>query len=146
MELASEQRLRRERGLVLGDERRRGSTSKRVLDDLVILGRAEQDADRWPLVRFLDVAVESLDVEAQLADVLGLELAHFELEGDEAREAAVEEDEVDREVLLADLYGVLGADEAKVATELGDEATEVTQDGAVEVRFQYNPTSSLLTA
>jgi len=86
-------------------------------------------------VRFLDVAVESLDVEAQLAAVLGLELAHFELEGDEAREAAVEEDEVDREILLADLYGVLGADEAKIATELGDEAAEVTQDGAVEVRL-----------
>ena len=103
MALASEQRLRRKRGLVLGDERRRCRSSKRVLDDLVILGRAEQDANRWPLVRFLDVAIECLDVEAQLAYVLGLELAHFEPESDEAREAAVEEDEVDSEVLLADL-------------------------------------------
>ena len=82
-----------------------------------------------------DVAIEGLDVEAQLAEVLGTELADLELDGHEAREPAVEEDEVDREVLVADLHRVLGADEAEVAAELGEEAAQVVEEGAVKIRF-----------
>jgi hypothetical protein len=39
--------------------------------------------------------------------------------------------EVDQEVLIAHLPRVLGADEAKVAAELGDEAAQVAEESAV---------------
>lgn len=118
---------------MLGDEGRRGRTSQGILDDLVVLARTEQDADRWAFVGLLHVAIERLHVEAELAEMLGLELADLQLEGHQAREPAVEEDEVDREVAVVDLHRVLGSYEAKVAAELGDEAAEVPHEGAVEI-------------
>jgi hypothetical protein len=45
----------------------------------------------------------------------------------------VEEHEIDCEVLVADLNRVLASDEAEVASELGDEATEVAQQRAVKI-------------
>lgn len=86
-------------------------------------------------MRLFRIAVESLDVEAQLAEVLWQELADLELERDQACEAAVEEDEVDREVLFADLDRVFGTHEAKVATELGDEPAEVLKERTMQVPF-----------
>jgi hypothetical protein len=47
----------------------------------------------------------------------------------------VKEDEVDREVLGAHLHWVLGADEAEVATEFGDEAPELAEERAVKIRL-----------
>jgi len=67
--------------------------------------------------------------------VLGLEPSDFQLEGHEAGEPSVEEDEVDREIPVADLHGVFRADEAEVATELGDEATEVAKQRRVQICF-----------
>ena len=83
----------------------------------------------------LHVTVERLDVETQLPEVRGLELAHLQLEGNEAGQATVEEDEVDREVLVADLHRVLGADKAEVATKLGDEPAEVTEQRRMKIIF-----------
>ena len=45
----------------------------------------------------------------------------------------MEEQEIDGEVLFADLHRVLGTDEAEIATELGDESAEVTKECTVEV-------------
>ena len=45
------------------------------------------------------------------------------------------EHKVDREVLLADLDWILGADEAEVATELRDEPSKVAKERAVEIRL-----------
>lgn len=83
----------------------------------------------------LHATVEGLEVEAELAEVFGAKLADLQLDGDEAREPAVEEHKVDQEVLVAYLYRVLGADEAEVAAELGDEAAQVAEERAVQVGF-----------
>jgi len=48
----------------------------------------------------------------------------------------VEKDEVYLEVLVTDLHCVLGANEAEVAAELGDEAPKVPQQRAMEVRLR----------
>jgi len=45
----------------------------------------------------------------------------------------MEEYQVDGEVLLAHLHRVLGADEAEVATQLGDEAAEILQQGTMKI-------------
>lgn len=81
----------------------------------------------------LHVAVERLDVERELTEVGGLELLGLQLERYEALQATVEEHEVDREVLVADLDRILRADEAEVAHESGEEAAQMTEQGAVEV-------------
>jgi hypothetical protein len=60
-----------------------------------------------------------------------LELLGFQLEGDEALQPTVEEHEVDREVLVADLHRVLRADEAEVTAQLGEEAAQVSEQDAV---------------
>ncbi len=82
------------------------------------------------------IAIECLDVEAQLADVLGAELANLQLDGNQAREPAVEEHEVDRKILVTDLHRVLGADETEVAAELGDKSAEIAQQCAVEISLR----------
>jgi hypothetical protein len=133
MELRPQHLLRRQKRLVLGDQRGRRCPRERVLDDLVILGCAEQHADRGPFMRLLDVAIERLDVERELPEIGGLELVDLQLKGDETLQTSVEEHEVDREVLVTDLDGVLRTDEAEVATELGQEAAQVPQERAVEV-------------
>lgn len=79
------------------------------------------------------IAVERLEVEAQLPEVFGRELADLELDGDQAAQASVEEHQIDGEVLVPDLDRVLGSDEAEVASELGDEAAEVIEQRAVEI-------------
>jgi hypothetical protein len=135
VELPAKQRLRRQQRLILGHQRWRGRARERVLDDPVVLGGAQQDPDRRPLVGFLHVAVERLDVEAELSEVSRLELADLELEGDQAGQTPMEEHQVDREVLVPDLDRILGADEAEVAPELGDEAAEIVQQRAVEIGF-----------
>jgi hypothetical protein len=48
-------------------------------------------ANRGALVVLLHVAIERLDVEAQLAEVGGLELVDLQLEGHQALQRAMEE-------------------------------------------------------
>src|SRR4051812_33573730 len=110
MALRAEEFLRRKERLVLGDERGRCPARERALDDLVVIRRVEQYADGGLLGRLLRVAVECLDVERELPQIGKLELLGLQLEGDEALQATMEEDEVDREVLVAGLHWVLRAD------------------------------------
>ena len=86
-----------------------------ILDDLVVLGGAEQDADGGPLVRLLHVAVEGLQVEFQFAEMLRLELAYLYFESNQGVECSVEEQQIESEIPSADLERILAADEAEVA-------------------------------
>ena len=81
----------------------------------------------------LEIAVEGFEVEIELAEVLRLELFELQLEGDEAVEGAVEEQEVEREVAPADLERDLAAEEAEVAAQLGDEGAQAGEQRAVQV-------------
>ena len=82
---------------------------------------------------FLHVAVECLQIELQLAQVLGLELDDLQFEGDQAVERPVEEEQVEHEVPPADLDRVLAADEAEVAAELDQELLELLDQGPLQV-------------
>ena len=119
MQLGREQLLVWQLGLIFGDERGRKRAAEGVLDHLAVLAGAEKDADGRSFVRLADVTVESLQVEFQLAEVLGLELTDLELDGDQAAQAAMEEQQVEREISSADLKWHLAADETEVAADLG---------------------------
>jgi hypothetical protein len=87
-------------------------------------------------VRLLHVAVESLQIEFQLAEMFGLKLLNLQLDADEAIETAMEEQQVDGEVAAADLHDVLRADEAKVPAQFDEELHELLDEGTLKVRLR----------
>ena len=64
------------------------------------------------------VLIDPGDVEPELAGVLGLEAAYFQLDHHEAGLSPVEEQQVDVEVVAVDLEVVLTADEGEAVAEL----------------------------
>ena len=84
-------------------------------------------------MRLLHVAVERLQIELKLAQMFGLELDDLELEGDEAIERPVEEEQIEGEIPSADLDRVLAADVAEIAAELDQELLELLDQGTLQV-------------
>ena len=108
--------------------------SEGLLDDLILLAGTEQHADGGLFVRLPHIAVERFQIEGELLlEVLGLEAADFQFKGDEAVEAAVEKEQVEREVAAADLHGILRADEAEVVTEFDEEILEFEEQTVMEI-------------
>ena len=71
----------------------RQSAKRRQLQTLraYVLGGAELDSNGRILVRLAHIAVERLEVEVQLAQVLGLEAIHLQLDRHQAVQPPVEE-------------------------------------------------------
>jgi len=65
--------------------------------------------------------------------VLGLELHHLELEGDQGIEGPVEEEQVEGEIPPADLDRVLAADVTEIAPELDQELLELLDQGPLQI-------------
>ena len=82
VQLGLEQSLIGEARLIFGDQGGRERAAEGVFDDLAVFAGAQEDADGGAFVRLAHIAVESLQIELQLAKMLGLELADLELEGD----------------------------------------------------------------
>ena len=139
MKFGLEQFLVRQAGLVLGDERGRCGSAEGILNDLAILRGTKQDADRGPFVRFLDVPVQRLQIELQLAEMLGLELVRFQLKSDRAIQRPIEEEQIQGEVPAADLEQVLAADEAEVSSQLDEELFEILNQSPFQVLLPIGP-------
>jgi hypothetical protein len=71
MQLDLQQFLVRQEGFILGDHGRGEGAAEAILDDLFILGGAEQQTDGRVFVRLAVVAVEGFEVEIELAAVIG---------------------------------------------------------------------------
>jgi hypothetical protein len=101
-------------------------------------GFAEDEADGRVLVRELDLLVQGSAVELRFADVLGLELADLQLDGEQALRTPLtpgpsprstgargvrllKEQQVDAERVVADGDRKLLANERQVAAELEEE-------------------------
>ena len=125
MKFVAQHRFIRQNGLVLCDQGGREGAAEGVLHHLGIFGGAKKHADRGAFVGLAHVAVESFEIEPQLAEVFGLEFVHFEFDGHKAVQTTVEEKKIQSEVPLTDLHGVLGADKAKIPAQLRDEAPEI---------------------
>jgi hypothetical protein len=125
VEFALKELLVGELGLVFGDEGGAEVAVHGVFDDFGILAGAEQHADGGVFVGLFRIAVEGFEIEAELAEVFRLEAADLEFDGDEAVQAAVEEEEIEREIPPADLERELGADEAEIAAQLDEEIAEL---------------------
>jgi hypothetical protein len=107
--------------LIFGDADRLVGVAKRVLGDHPVLGLAEQEADRRAVAVGAELGVDRAQVEVELAGMLGPEVAGLELDDDVAAEVGVVEQQVEVEVLTADLEMDLAADEREAGSELEQE-------------------------
>ena len=73
------------------------------------------------------------EVEFHLAFVFRFEVAELEVDGDEAFQAAMVEEEVEVEVVGIDLDAGLASEEGEAAAEFEEEGFEFAQDGVLEV-------------
>ena len=62
-----------------------------ILDDGAALFFAEDDADGRVLILLPHLSIQRRQIELHLADELGLEVAHFELDGHQTAQASVEQ-------------------------------------------------------
>jgi hypothetical protein len=127
MELGAEQSFVRQHRLIFGYQGRRDAAAEGVFDNLGILGGAEKHADGGALVGFPHIAVKGFEVELKLAEMLGLELVDLQLDGNEAHQPPVEEQEIKGKVPTTNLHRVFGANEAEISAEFGDEAAQIAQ-------------------
>ena len=79
------------------------------------------------------VSVERFQVELQLPEVFRHKLPDLEFDGHEARKLAMEEEQVEHEILTANLEGHLASNKAEVAAELCQESAHVLHEAGVEV-------------
>jgi hypothetical protein len=86
-------------------------------------------------MRLLHVAIKGLQVELELAEMLGLELDDLQLERYQAIERAIEEKQIQREISPANLDRVLAAEVAEIAAELDQELLELLDQSLLQVDF-----------
>ena len=110
-------------------------TTESVLDDFAVFGGAEQQPQSGVLVSFPKVAVESLEIKVELAEMFRLEPRCFQFNGHQAVESAMEEEQVERKILSTDLNRILRTHEAEVASQFSEKATKISKQGTVQIGF-----------
>ncbi len=134
MEFGFEEFTRGEGGEIVGDVDV-AFVELEQFDMFGVFAGAEDEADRGCFAFDFFVAFEVAEVEFHLAFEGGVKFADFEVNGDEAFEAAVVEEEVDVVIALVDRDAFLAGEEGEVAAEFGDEALAIGEDGGFEVVF-----------
>jgi hypothetical protein len=104
-----------------------------IFDEGFILIGNEEDSDGWVVQVFADFGAVVVEVGIKLAGILVGEGSDFQLNEDVAFEDAMVEDEIDKEVFLADEDALLAGLEAKAMAEFEEEAVEVVEKGGFEI-------------
>ena len=76
-------------------------------------------------MRLLYIPVQRLQVNFEFTEVFGLQLSYLQLNGYEAVEPTVKKQQIEREVLAANLQWVFGADIAEITPQFGEEPAEI---------------------
>ena len=106
--------------------------SKGVFGHEAVLVLAEDQADGRLVGRVAQPVVHHVAVEVHLAGVLGLEGAFLQVDDHEAAQAQVVEQQVDVEVLLADVEVILPPDEGEALAEFQQELLQVGQQAGFQ--------------
>ena len=133
VELALQQFLVGQGKLVFRNQRGRQGTVQRILHDLAVLAGAEQHADGRTFVGLAHVAVEGFEIEIHFAELLRLKFFDLEVERDQALQPAMIEQQVEREVRVADLQAQFLADETKIRAEFDEEFFEVGHERRLQL-------------
>lgn len=113
-----------EAGEVFGDVDA-GGAELEELDLLGVFAGAKNEAERRLFAGLLLVFGQPTEVKFHLAFELGFEVADLEVNRNEATQAAVEEEEVEIEVVFADLKAVLAGLEGEAVAELEEESAPI---------------------
>jgi hypothetical protein len=68
-----------------------------------------------------------IKIKIELAQALGFESVHLQLNGDQAVQTSVKKQQVEREVTTADLHREFRADEAEIPTQLDQKRAQLRQ-------------------
>ena len=94
---------------------------ERVLHQHTILAPAEQDTERRPVVRVTQQIVDGGEVEIELPGVLRLKGGELEVDDHVAAQAYMVKEEIEVEILAANLQVVLAAEEGEADAEFEHE-------------------------
>ena len=133
VELGLQEAFVREARLIFSDEGRREGAAEGVFNHFIVLGSAQQHADGRTFVGFAHVAIKGFEIEFQLAEVRGLEFVDLQLERDEALQLAVIEEQVEVEILAADLQQILLADKGEIAAKFEEEPSEIGGESLLKI-------------
>ena len=103
---------------------------------LRLFAGAEDDAEGGFFAGLLLVLGEPTEIQFHLALILCLEVAELEVDGDEAFQATMVEEEIEVEVVGIDLDAELAGLEGEALAEFEEEGFEFAEDGVFKVFFQ----------
>ena len=107
--------------------------AQRVFSHHLVLALAQQQADGGRVLRVLDLGVHGGEIEAQLAQVFGFELAALELDHHIAAQFEVIEQQVDEELVAAHVQQHLPAHECKTGSQFQQKLGDVFDQGAFDL-------------
>ena len=114
--------------LILGGEHLVGEIVERVVGLCCSLFGAENESD-WRVLAWLHpVLAGVVQIEVHLPSVRVTELAHLEVNNDQAAQAAVKEDEIYTKPGVVDTKPGLAAEEGKIIAQLQEEVREVLDE------------------
>ena len=102
-------------------------------------GRAQNQPHRLVLALAPIVLLEPGQIEVHLAFVGRGERADLEVDGHQAPQAAMIEEQVEGVIVLIDPHGVLPPDEAEIRPQLGQELLQIVNDGGLQVLLRIRP-------
>lgn len=103
--------------LIFGHADGPGVITQGVFGNYLVLALAQQQADGGAILWMLELGIHRSEVKAQLAQVLGLELAGLELDHHVAAQLEVIEQQIDEELVAAHIQQHLPADEGEACTQ-----------------------------
>src|SRR5262249_49680754 len=104
-----------------------------VAHQRIVLLRAEDEANRWVLVRAHPVLARVVEVEVHLPGIGMRELADLEVDHHETAQPSMEEQQVDSIPLLTDPEPALASNEGEVTSELQEEGLQMVNECLLEV-------------
>ena len=128
--------FRRQRGAVLSSEDLIAHPTQGVAGYVRLVGGAEDEPYGRIFVGVGPVLAGVVDVEVNLPEVAGGELAELEVTQDEAPQPTVKEHEINAVPLVADAEALLTADEGEVVAQFQQEALHVTDEGLFQLKLR----------
>jgi hypothetical protein len=107
--------------------------TKGVLRNDSILRFAKNEADARLVVGVAKHVIDCGEIEVQLARVFRLELAHFQIDDNEASELQMVEEQIELEVFSSDFKRNLAAYEGEADAEFDEELTQVREQATLQV-------------
>jgi hypothetical protein len=93
---------------------------------------AEQNPNRWILLRIGNMLGQMIDVEAKLPGMLRLKRSHFEIDGDETAQPTMKEKQIDVMMAIPRGDAKLPGDEAEIATEFEEKLLKMIDERALQ--------------